>query len=168
MSDQGDQGERGAQGEAGVAGRQGEAGVAGGEGRPGKTGQEGQRGVPGRKGDRPKLRWAPAVGYLILVVGLAFTLVSIQRLNVDSRARIAAQARVNCEKDNAAKTAEYQQQQDSRKFYEGIADLDERVARTASDRAAGRIVAERAAFWRGLAKNIPAKPPAPADCDFQP
>jgi hypothetical protein len=75
----GEQGEAGRQGEAGVAGRQGEAGVhgprgdagavgaAGSQGDIGKTGATGARGLQGLQ---PKLRWAPVVGYLLLVAAV--------------------------------------------------------------------------------------------------
>jgi hypothetical protein len=72
---------RGRQGEAGVAGRQGEAGVhgprgdTGAAGIAGTTGDAGQRGATGARGLQglqPKLRWAPVVGYLLLVAAIVY------------------------------------------------------------------------------------------------
>jgi hypothetical protein len=82
----------GRQGEAGVAGRQGEAGEVGAAGRqgiPGETGVAGVAGAPGPPGERGErgrrgmarqLRWAPAIGYVILALTLGFLVFSNRQL----------------------------------------------------------------------------------------
>lgn len=94
-------GESGRQGEAGVPGRQGEAGVAGAEGAVGAAGATGATGakgtigatglpgIMGAPGAQPKLRWAPAVGYVILLALVVFLIWRIQTSCVDARASFA-------------------------------------------------------------------------------
>jgi hypothetical protein len=86
-------GEGGRGGEGGVGGRGGGGdpegpgggggeGGAGGRGATGATGPAGERGTAGAQ---PKLRWAPAVGYLLLALVLGFLIFRVQTTCVDSR-----------------------------------------------------------------------------------
>jgi len=64
----------------GPGGEGGEGGV-GGRGARGATGPQGARGP---QGPRPKLRWAPAVGYVLLAAVLLFLIFRVQTTCVDT------------------------------------------------------------------------------------
>jgi hypothetical protein len=70
---QGDQGEPGPQGERGIQGTSGPSGGQGVEGPPGEAtpGTQGIRGERGRQGKRAPMRWAPFIGYVVLVLAIA-------------------------------------------------------------------------------------------------
>jgi len=88
--DTGEGGRGGEGGEGGVGGAgapqgPGGGGGEGGVGGRGARGATGPRGVQGPAGDQPRLRWAPAVGYVLLALVLGFLIFRVQTTCVDSR-----------------------------------------------------------------------------------
>ena len=96
---EGEPGRPGRPGEPGEGGRGGKGG-RGGEGAPvgpGGRGGEGGRGAPGERGPagergdvgpQPKLRWAPAIGYVVLCLGLAAALYGMWNIVKTNRSLI--------------------------------------------------------------------------------
>jgi len=80
----GREGGRGGEGGSGGRGGAGEpqgpggGGGEGGEGGRGARGETGPAGERGPQGAQPKLRWAPAVGYVLLAVVLGFLIYQVQ------------------------------------------------------------------------------------------
>jgi hypothetical protein len=90
-------GEGGRGGEGGLGGRGGAGapqgpggggGVGGGGGR-GARGAQGEPGERGPAGAQPKLRWTPAIGYVLLAAVLVFLIVRVQTTCTDTRAAFA-------------------------------------------------------------------------------
>jgi hypothetical protein len=71
--------------DTGEGGRGGEGGV-GGRGARGATGPAGERGP---QGIQPKLRWTPAIGYVLLALVLGFLIFRVQTTCVDRNASVA-------------------------------------------------------------------------------
>jgi hypothetical protein len=95
--DTGEGGRGGEGGEGGVGGAGAPQGPGGGGG-PGGVGGRGARGAQGPAGERgpagnqPRLRWAPAVGYLLLALVLGFLIWRTHDLAQDNRRLGRAQA----------------------------------------------------------------------------
>jgi hypothetical protein len=92
------EGGRGGGGGEGGEGGEGTPKGPGGEGGGGGIGGRGARGAqgpPGPPGPQPKLRWAPAVGYVLLAVVLGFLIWRTQTLVIDNRRLIADVAAIN-------------------------------------------------------------------------
>jgi hypothetical protein len=98
-----DTGEGGRGGEGGLGGRggagapQGPGGIGGegGEGGRGARGETGPAGERGADGAQPKLRWTPAIGYVLLALVLGFLIWRTADLAGDNRRLIAAVAALN-------------------------------------------------------------------------
>jgi hypothetical protein len=101
--DTGEGGRGGEGGEGGIGGAGapqgpgggGGVGGEGGRGARGATGPQGARGPTGADGVQPKLRWAPAFGYLLLAVVLGFLIWRTADLANDNRRLIAEVADLN-------------------------------------------------------------------------
>jgi hypothetical protein len=79
-------GGKGGAGEPEGAGGGGGVGGGGGKGAQGEQGPPGERGVDGTQ---PKLRWAPAIGYVLLALTLGFLIFRVQTTCVDHDASVA-------------------------------------------------------------------------------
>lgn len=64
----------------------------GGQGRPGERGEQGERGLAGLA---PKLRWAPAIGYILLAVTLGSLFLSNRQLIAENR-KLIEHVAVDC------------------------------------------------------------------------
>jgi hypothetical protein len=96
------EGGRGGGGGEGGEGGEGTPKGPGGEGGGGGEGGEGARGAqgpPGPPGPQPRLRWAPAVGYVLLALVLGFLFLSNRDLVNDNRRLIANVAALDREQD---------------------------------------------------------------------
>jgi hypothetical protein len=113
--DSGEGGRGGEGGEGGVGGAGapqgpggggGEGGI-GGRGARGATGPQGARGPTGADGVQPKLRWAPAFGYLLLAVVLGFLIWRTSDLANDNR-RLIAEVANTCTDPKASAALRHQ------------------------------------------------------------
>jgi hypothetical protein len=101
---EGGRGGEGGEGGVGGAGAPQGPGGGGGEGGIGGRGARGAQGPPGERGadgGQPKLRWTPAVGYVLLAVVLGFLIFRIQDLGHDNRrliVEVAALSQAQAEK----------------------------------------------------------------------
>jgi hypothetical protein len=101
--DSGEGGRGGEGGEGGVGGAGapqgpgggGGEGGSGGPGARGARGPAGERGPVGADGTQPKLRWAPAVGYILLAVVLGFLIFRTQAISHANRRLIAEVAAIS-------------------------------------------------------------------------
>jgi hypothetical protein len=97
-SGEGGRGGEGGEGGIGGAGAPQGPGGGGGEGGPGGQGARGAtgpRGAPGPSGAdgvQPKLRWMPAVGYVLLALVLGFLIFRVQTTCVDTRGNMAVRS----------------------------------------------------------------------------
>jgi hypothetical protein len=104
---EGGRGGEGGEGGKGGAGQPQGPGGGGGEGGGGGPGARGAQGPPGERGTdgaQPKLRWAPAVGYLLLALVLGFLGYSNRALATDNRhlvTQVAELSRAQAEKNYA-------------------------------------------------------------------
>jgi hypothetical protein len=92
---EGGPGGAGGAGGKGGAGEPEGAGGGGGVGGGGGKGAQGEQGPPGERGadgTQPKLRWAPAVGYVLLALVLGFLIFRVQTTCVDTRGNMAVRS----------------------------------------------------------------------------
>ena len=167
---EGGPGGAGGAGGKGGAGEPEGAGGGGGVGGGGGKGAQGEQGPPGERGadgTQPKLRWAPAVGYVLLVLVLGFLIFSNRDLANDTRALTQDNRRM------IAEVAAISQGQ-AEKSYQDCITRNTRA--TESIKAFGKLVAahradgnpEAARVWQSYlddTRRVPlpscSKPPAP-------
>ena len=115
-----------------------------------------------------RFKYFVGAAILVLAVGNGFTVWAAQNQAQNARKQIAQEGQQNCLERNEQDHREFIQQKESRKLLLKLADIDGRIAARATDRAAGKIVGERAQLWRSLAENVPITEPPQPKCDFKP